>query len=108
MTLHEAQVMALDASIEHWQKNCKANDTNEIDTSPSSCECCRLFYHEEDYPNCANCPIKIYTKIKYCEGTNYNTVVDACGEGDLIDTKRECVKMLNQLKKIRESLIQQK
>ena len=71
----EDTLKAIDDSIQHWRR---MRDSPSCGERPSSLECklCNLFLGA-DKPNtshkdCEDCPIKIYTERKYCNGTPYN------------------------------------
>ena len=99
------QIEALNKSIDHWEDNCNADEFDDVDTSSSSCECCRQWYSSGN-GECIGCPIFEKTGQIYCHGTPYYEVSDLVDEGgELEDILPRCREMLKFLVDLRDELL---
>ena len=64
--MDDKQTAALEASIEHWQKNATAAIPAGASVSGADCALCRVNTH-----SCKTCPVFERTGQGACEGTHY-------------------------------------
>src|ERR1700722_19348216 len=65
--MDEDTLAALRASIEHWQWVVAIAEP----IGRSNCALCDVFRGRDTLEDCAGCPVRAVTGLKYCEGTPY-------------------------------------
>jgi hypothetical protein len=66
---------ALQASIEHWEKNAQAEVVSNIADNAASCPLCQIFYFEKigNVLPCSGCPVREKTRQSNCYGSPWFT-----------------------------------
>lgn len=75
--MDDATLRALDASIEHWEKNVAALTPDQASIEATDCALCNEFNSGPDYSGCPGCPVKAATRWPICKGTPYSEAVNA-------------------------------
>jgi len=81
-TWNKTQIKALKSSILHWIRivsGKRRKFKGELEGIGSEdCACCKAFKDSIfDKPPCRGCPVSLFTKNIWCEGTPHNDVCDA-------------------------------
>jgi len=74
---------ALNASIEKWLMNAKAETPDGYFLGSNTCPLCRIYhpsYRTEEAEGCDGCPIKEMTGHDFCDGTPYAKAAMACSD----------------------------
>lgn len=58
---------ALEASIEKWEQNARADHPDDVKLGPTTCPLCRLFWKDD----CVDCPVAASTGLRFCDDTPY-------------------------------------
>lgn len=64
---------ALEASIEKWERNARADHPDEVELGPKTCPLCQLFWEDD----CVDCPVAASTRLQFCEDTPYEWCEDS-------------------------------
>lgn len=78
-------LVALNASIEKWERNALAEHPHEVKTSPADCPLCNLFYGGK----CVGCPVRERTKVDGCAGTPYDGAAAASAAWRYTDADKD-------------------
>jgi len=71
-------LVALQKSIEHWERLATGTSKEEEGVGRSHCDLCKLFYPPipplewENAWDCAGCPVRQATGFRFCANTPYN------------------------------------
>ena len=83
MTMSPETLAALKSSIQHWEKNIKAEYTYEASVSWRNCALCGLYINviaEDTEDGCTGCPVSEDTGLESCVGTPYTVAAELYGE----------------------------
>lgn len=58
---------ALEASIEKWEQNARADHPDDVKLGLTTCPLCQLFWKDD----CVDCPVAASTGLQFCEDTPY-------------------------------------
>lgn len=70
--MNNKTLRALDASIEHWEKNANAASPSDVSVKADDCALCNLFLHKK----CAGCPVAQASGINLCLNTPFEFAAD--------------------------------
>lgn len=73
MIVNGKTLIALKASIKHWEENVEARSAYDVSLGCAECALCKLFREA----NCVQCPVFAATGKSTCMGSPYHDAVDA-------------------------------